>query len=150
MKRFFKKLFATKSKRPAQRTRSFRPNMEALEDRLVPAITDMTALAQQLVTTPDHATHVYLNFDGYHDGQRTVLPYSGNFDQVNDIIFRVSEIYSPFNVEVSRIIGSGNYDAGNGSTTIFIGDDPANTVTKPSATIQRRMPTCLSPWNGTP
>src|SRR5262245_4520992 len=107
--------------------RSARLDLEHLESRLVPAgITDMTALAAALVPTPTSPTHLYLNFDGYQDDTHTVAAYNGSAQTINDIIFRTSEIFSPFNVEVSRVDGAGFFDPGNGSTTIFIGDDTAN------------------------
>ena len=90
------------------------------------AITDMTALAASLVHTPNQPTHVYLNFDGYQDDTHTVAAYDGSARTINHIIYRVSEIFSPLNVEVSRIYGTGSFDANNGNTTIFIGDDSAN------------------------
>ena len=45
---------------------------------------------------------------------------------IRDIVYRVSEIFSPFNVRVSVIHGNGNFSKANGDSTIFIGDDPAN------------------------
>jgi hypothetical protein len=128
-------MFSHRSKPARTRQRSFRPTIEALEGRLVPAITDMTDLAWQTMNTPDAPTHLYLNFDGFKDDTHSVAPFDGNFDQINDIVFRVAEIYSPFNVEVSRRDGFNNYDTGNGSSTVFIGDDSANTTTNPDGSI---------------
>ncbi len=45
---------------------------------------------------------------------------------MQSILFRTSEFFAPFNVEVSRLSGKSNFDAGNGSTTIFIGADTNN------------------------
>lgn len=147
MKRFFTMLFDGKPDWTVgqSKRRGFKPALEALEDRLVPAgVTDMTALAQQMIAAPDSKTivstpdapiHLYLNFDGYQDDRHTVIPYYGNFDQINDIVFRVSEIFSPFNVEVSRRDGFNNYDNANGSTTVFIGDDSHNNVPQPDGSL---------------
>ena len=87
--------------RPSPQQRCGRLGVEQLETRLTPAITDMTALAANLVPTPDHPTHLYLNFDGYQDDTHTVLAYNSSAQTVNDVIYRVSEIFSPFNVTVS-------------------------------------------------
>jgi hypothetical protein len=119
--------------------------LEHLEDRLVPAITDMTQLAQ-LFPTPTAPTHLYLNFDGFtnvpsslapNDGKNhSVAAFTGSNQDVQDVIYRVSEIYAPFNVEVSRLYGNGSYDSGNGSTTIFIGADSANETTNNNVTVK--------------
>jgi hypothetical protein len=92
---------------------------------------------------PPHAapTHLYLNFDGWKNppdsatgqGEKQNIaaynPTDPNREwQIQDILFRVSEYFAPFNVEVSRRYGDGNYDSGsNGNTTIFIGADSWNT-----------------------
>jgi hypothetical protein len=138
MKRLLSKLFGGKRNGTVQKNsrRSYKPALEGLEDRLVPAITDMTDLARSVMTTPDAPTHVYLNFDGYQNDKHSVAAYTGNIDQINDIVFRASEMFSPFNVEVSRRVGFNNYDNANGSTTVFIGDDTANNTTNPDGTIE--------------
>src|SRR5262249_3404675 len=42
-------------------------------------------------------------------------------------LFRTSEAFAPFNVQVSQMKGNGNYDQGSdGNTTVFIGYDPNN------------------------
>jgi hypothetical protein len=100
--------------------------VEQLEDRLVPSITDMTHLA---LLFPTHVgpTHLYLNFDGWHDSTHSIATFSGSYQDIQDILFRTSEILSPFNVQVSRITGDGNYDHGtSGNTTIFIGANSDN------------------------
>ncbi len=127
MIRFLRRLFRTPTRlaRRAPR-RPGRPGVEHLETRLMPAVTDLTALAAQLVPTPDHPTHLYLNFDGYQDSSHTVAAYNSSAQTVNDVLYRVSEIFSPFNVQVSQLYGAGSFDDGNGSSTIFIGDDTAN------------------------
>jgi hypothetical protein len=109
-----------------------------LEDRLVPAIldataaalpiTDMTAVAQLF---PAHSgpTMLYLNFDG--SSAQGVSPFqstTGDLTRdIHEIMYRVEEIFAPFNVQVRRYYGDGNYDgSSNGNTTIFIGDDTSN------------------------
>jgi len=115
------------SSRPApRRPQRVQLGVEHLETRLMPAITDLTGLAAQLVPTPDHPTHLYLNFDGYQDDTHTVAAYNSSAQTVNEVLYRVSEIFSPFNVTVSRIYGVGTFDDAHGSSTIFIGDDTAN------------------------
>src|SRR5262245_60312964 len=119
----FIKLFRGKqaTNHRSRKSRPYRPTLEHLEAREVPAgITDMTDLAKQLVVAPNGPTHIYLNFDGYQDGDHTVAAYTGSVDdkpmeledQINDILFRVSEMFSPFNVAVSRLDGFNNYDGG--------------------------------------
>src|SRR5207245_9306766 len=78
---------------------------------------------------PPHVgpTHLYLNFDSWHDSTHSIAAFTGSYQDTQDILFRSSEILSPFNVGVSRILGEGNYDQGtNGNTTIFIGANSAN------------------------
>lgn len=130
IKRLLKNVAKTERKSTSRRDRGVKLGMEALETRLVPAgITDMTVLAQQW-PTHDGPTHLYLNFDGYNDGTTMVNAYNKSAQQINEIIFRTSEIFAPFNVEVSRVYGFNSHDDGNaGSTTIFIGDNPANNGT---------------------
>jgi hypothetical protein len=110
-----------------------RPLLEALEDRLVPAGWDYTNLVQSLPGyTHAGPTHLYLNFDG----KDNITPYFNKSpaqtnQDIAEILFRTSEVYAPFNVEVSRLWGKGNYDSSDkGSTTIFIGWDPNNTNDK--------------------
>jgi hypothetical protein len=168
------------NKPQTHRKHSVRLGVEQLETRLTPANvdlgvygllgggwtppTDMTALAKLFTPTPSASTHLYLNFDGYSDSIRTVSPYKANAlfsgtatQQINEIIFEVSEIFSPFNVEVSRIYGKNNYattgaitsttnsttndglqpetSTTNGPTTIFVGDNSANSTTYSNHTV---------------
>jgi hypothetical protein len=100
--------------------------VEQLEDRLVPSITDMTQLA---LLFPPHVgpTHLYLNFDRWHDSSHDIAAFTGTYQDIQEILFRASEILSPFNVQVCRISGDGHYDQGtHGNTTIFIGANSAN------------------------
>jgi hypothetical protein len=107
------------------RPTSFRPRLEDLEDRLVPAAWDYTNLVQTLGGYPAaHPTHLYLNFDG--DGGN-VAAFTGTQQDKQEILYRTAEIFAPFNVEVSRLTGRGNYDHGSaGNTTIFIGADASH------------------------
>jgi hypothetical protein len=135
MSRFPTQLFPRLPRRhrrpaPPQRNRLVRPRLETLEDRVVPAITDMTQMAQLFPPHPG-PTHLYLNFDGWTNAEgnqgRTIYPYAGDETDIQNILFRTSEIFAPFDVEVSRAYGNGTYDAGNnGSTTVFIGGDTNN------------------------
>jgi hypothetical protein len=116
--------------------------VEQLEDRLVPSITDMTQLA---LLFPTHAgpTHLYLNFDGWHDSTHSIAAFTGSYQDIQDILFRTSELLSPFNVQVSRISGDGDYDQGyNGNTTIFIGANSANVDAN-----GLKYPYGFTPWN---
>jgi hypothetical protein len=100
--------------------------VEQLEDRLVPSITGLTQLASLFPVHPG-PTHLYLNFDGWHDATHNIAAFTGTDQDIQDILFRTAEIYSPFNVQVSRMFGDGMRDQGNnGNTTIFIGANSAN------------------------
>jgi hypothetical protein len=99
-----------------------------LEDRLVPAITDMTAVAQ-LFPPHNGPTILYLNFDGNSaQGVSAFQSTTGNTtSDIHEIMYRVEEIFAPFNVQVRRLYGNGNYDgSSNGNSTIFIGDKSGN------------------------
>ncbi len=147
MFRFIKTLFRRRPSQATTRRPSRRPDpkarlrLENLEDRLVPAITDMTALALSQGGAPPSPQALLLNFDGWtnvpgsvnNDGKaHSVSPFSGTPQQVNDIIFRVSELFAPFDVTVEQIHGGGVYangptsDTESGPSTIFIGGDTAN------------------------
>jgi hypothetical protein len=104
-------------------------------------ITDYATLAAQVMTPHQGPTIIYLNFDGgdisYQDitGQ-TVTQHMAAFvghanldrnQEIQTIINDVAAIYAPFDVQVQQISGVGNYDTGNGNTTIFVGAD-ANDV----------------------
>jgi hypothetical protein len=115
------------------------PQFEALEDRLVPSIvTDYTQIAQMF---PRHSvpTTLALNFDGWRDntqwwddatfglisGDYTVSPYqspNGTRDRdIQDILFRTSEYFAPFDVRVVELNGDGNHFSDRGDSTIFVG-----------------------------
>jgi hypothetical protein len=143
----FSKLFSVKSRstaparRPKRRAYTRRQlRVEALEERYVPAITSMTQLAQ-LFSAHAGPTIVYLNFDGgtdnYGGGNGTTtkstispfVPLAGDSREADiaAIMNGVAKVFAPFNVEVERINGAGNYDNASfsyGNTTVFIGPDP--------------------------
>jgi hypothetical protein len=103
------------------------PRLEVLEERALMAVTDMTQLAQLF---PRHSgpTTLYLNFDGYtSQGVSSFASVSGNRTQdIHDLMYRVSEIFAPFDVQVRRISGNGAMSTSGGNTTIFIGDKSGN------------------------
>ena len=110
--------------------------VESLEGRLVPsttAITDMTQWAQQF-PGPTQAQKLWINFDGKHnDGQNisafVAQPGQDRDTAIQDILYRVEEVFSPFNVQVLREKGDGNYSRNYGDTTVFVGGDYANQTT---------------------
>jgi hypothetical protein len=115
-------------RRPVRaRPTSFHPRLEGLEDRLVPAAWDYTNLVQTLGGYPAaHPTHLYLEFKVFAD-----QPGVDNWTtvQIQEILYRTSEIFAPFNVEVSDWDSAriGPYDQSSaGNTTIFIGPDASH------------------------
>ena len=102
----------------------------------MPTITNMTALALATHPSPPSSpTYLYLNFDGWTNCPTTsssIAAYTGSAQNINDILFQVSEIYAPFDVVVEQIHGNGVYDktsavaGGPPPTTIFIGGNPNN------------------------
>ena len=122
--------------------RSYRSSiarLESLESRQLMSVTSPTELSEVAQRYSRHAgtTNLFLNFDGgtidddQAGGRKTIQAYQPNtpFDRnqaIEDIIYRVSEIFSPFDVRVRIIRGAGNYSHGNGDSTIFIGDNAAN------------------------
>lgn len=104
---------------------------------------DMTTVAQQF---PPHAgpTYLYLNFDGWEhynqgtfveeasegfDGSNSASSFqstTGNRDSdIQEILFRTSELFAPFNVQVVRRTGEGSHSTSNGNTTVFVGNNNA-------------------------
>jgi hypothetical protein len=79
-------------------------------------------------------TKLYINFDGWanSDGKgHTIIPFqstTGHRDlDIQEILYRVSEAFAPFNVQVLRMYGNGHYDrTTGGNTTVFIGAQTAN------------------------
>jgi hypothetical protein len=113
--------------------------VEALEERQLLSVTDMTQLAQ-MFSAHGGPTMVYLNFDGgpvsYTDlGGNTQtrnisafqpLPGETRNNDISAILQGVSHDFGPFNVEVLQYSGAGAYDDTDGNTTVFIGGDSAN------------------------
>jgi hypothetical protein len=124
----WKRLFTHKSQPITRRPARTGLRVEALEDRLVPAVTDMTQLAQ-MFPAHDGPTHLWLNFDGGTVEGKTIQAFTGTNADRAEILERVAEIFVPFNVQVSRRSGAGDFDNGGGNTTIFVGGNAANTKT---------------------
>ncbi len=94
---------------------------------------DMTSAAQQMQAAgqspkPTGPTQLYLNFDGwtntpYADTVKTsnIGPFVGTVQDEQDIMYRVAEIFAPFNVGVQQIKGDGKFSTAQGASTIFIG-----------------------------
>jgi hypothetical protein len=115
----------------------------------------MTQLAQHFATHLG-PTQLNLNFEGgtitddQAGGTRTVSAFTAqpgaNRDRaIQDIVYRVSEIFAPFNVQVRRRYGAGGYSTANGDTTIFIGAEASNVQTVGKATV--KTATAGTPWN---
>ena len=95
----------------------------SLEQRLVPAIFDMTTLAQQF-GRHEGTTALYVNFDGATNiGGHNVAAFTGTDADRAEVLFRTAEIFAPFDVAVSRREGASSYAAFGGATTVFVGDD---------------------------
>jgi hypothetical protein len=145
MRRLFSVRRPPSARRPATRLA-----VEQLEERqLLSAVpTDMTGVAQLFAPHPG-PTVLYLNFDGgdvHYDhtwyGSDTVVhvaPFQtldgqGRDQAIQDILFRVSERFAPFNVQVERLSGAGNYDhTNNGNTTVFVGANSKNDTFTPGS-----------------
>src|SRR5437762_2584345 len=96
----------------ARRQRRAALAVESLEDRWVPANLDLTQVALAHGVIHNNPTHLYLNFDG---GIGKVGAYTNGAStdkDIQDILYRTSEIFAPFNVEVTRLTGAGNYYQG--------------------------------------
>src|SRR5262249_24563870 len=123
------------------RTAARRPRtqlgVDRLPDRINPVITDMTGMSNYF-PTHDGPTTLYLSFDGGDNLYgHSVAPFSGSTKDKADILYRVSEEFAPFNVQVRQDFGFGNYGGGNGSTTVFVGDDRGfdQTLTRPDGSL---------------
>ena len=115
--------------------------LEALEERRLMTTwipNDMADLAQHY-PGPGFMSKLFLNFDGgtvdtpQSGIKRIIKPYvpPAGVDRVTaiqDIIYRTSEIFAPFNVRVQIMRGAGNYDNGWYSSTVFVGDNDNNTI----------------------
>src|SRR5262245_43028589 len=125
----------------ARGRRAARLGLEALEARLVlsgTSITDMTGWAQRF-PAPTHSQRLLLNFDGKNNEgsniSKFVAPSGQNTEAtIQDIIFRVSEIFSPFNVEVQRVTSDGVDSKTQGDTTVFIGGNVSSDLSFSGAT----------------
>jgi hypothetical protein len=130
--------FSEHRRYPAGRSRlPIRLAIEALENRLVPSVNPSGDLAHIPYVSPSGPTMLGLNFDGEHFyssggflgiGSNNI--YMGAYSpgsptqtdaNIQDILFRVAEIYAPFNVQVTRVLGAGTYFNNHGNTTVFVG-----------------------------
>src|SRR5690349_9836525 len=126
-------LISLRAKAARRRTGSERQRvsvaLEMLEDRLVLSnTTNYSELAQQF---PRHSgpSTLYLNFDGWVSKGISPLWISGKSQaDIQDILYRTSEVFSPFDVEVRRAFGDGAYGSSNGDSTVFIGDMTENGI----------------------
>jgi hypothetical protein len=108
---------------------------------------DMTDLARQF---PSHQgpTRLYINFDGWKNRDKKghrIEPFRATTRSrdrdIQEILYRTSEIFAPFNVQVVRITGDGNYDKGSvGNTTVFVGGDTARINSKGEKYIEAVTP----------
>src|SRR6266700_364417 len=110
--------------------------LETLEERRLMTTwipNDMAELAQHY-PGPGFMSKLFLNFDGgtvdtpQSGIKRIIKPYvpPAGVDRVQaiqDIIYRTSEIFAPFNVRVQIMRGAGNYDNEYYSSTVFVGDN---------------------------
>lgn len=128
-------MLATKTPSPRTSRRRHLPFAESLESREVLStipfgapFTEMSQVANQF-DPPDQPSVLYLNFDGR--SSQYVSPFQGTTDSttrdIQEILFRTSQIFAPFNVEVKRAYGNNTIGAGQGATTLFIGDKLGNT-----------------------
>lgn len=117
--------------------------------------TDMTQLAQHFQTHIG-PTQLNLNFEGgsinddQAGGARTISaftaqPGANRERAIQDVVYRVSEIFAPFNVQVRRRYGAGGYSTANGDTTIFIGAEATNVQTVGKVTVKTTSGS--TPWN---
>jgi hypothetical protein len=140
--------FRRPSRKPVRRPRSAALAVESLEERQVlsAAPTDMTGVAQ-LFAPHNGPTVLYLNFDGgdvhyipnwyfsvEHLSPFQAAPRKDRDQAIQDILYRVSEKFAPFNVQVERLYGAGNIGPGNGNSTVFIGADAGDVIMGTKAT----------------
>lgn len=134
--------------KPTRTKNRVRPQLEAFEDRLVPAVmpgtVDMTALAVQIGARHSGPTTIYLNFEGNKDqGVSAFQSTTGDRNaDIHDIMYRVSEIFAPFDVQVRR--GNNLISSTNGNTIIHIGDKASNTTT--TAGVVNNIAHAYAPW----
>src|SRR5262245_56435493 len=93
------KLFSHNKSFTLRIDRRARPQLEALEDRQLLSVTDMTGVAQLF---PRHSgpTMLYLNFDGWTaQGVSSFQSTTGDRTRdIHEIIYRTAEIFAPFDV----------------------------------------------------
>src|SRR5262245_41116067 len=88
---------AAGSRRQRRGSRRFFPEVEPLEDRrLMSLTTDYTQIAQMFPRHPG-STNLYLNFDGWQ--AEGVAAFEGTTQDIQEILFRTAEIFSPFDVQ---------------------------------------------------
>src|SRR5262249_47500946 len=112
--------------------------VDRLPDRINPVVTDMTGMSLYF-PTHDGPTTLWVNFDGCNNlGGHTVAPFTGTNTDKADILYRVSEEYAPFNVQVKRMYGFGAFQENDGATTVFVGDDRSfdRVITGPDGNVQ--------------
>ncbi len=93
---------------------------------------DMSSLAARF---PRHTgpTVLALNFDGDKGACTAFSALGSNRDQdIQDILFETSEVFSPFDVEVVRVFGDGTIDRHSGASTVFIGVTKTGTSYTPA------------------
>ena len=127
-----------------QRRRQVQVSESQLEERRVMSTTlivDMTAVGRP-VPRPTHTQELYLNFDGKHNDGNNIsafVPVAGQDRDaaIQDILYRVSELFAPFNIQVHREFGDGAYSKSGGDTTVFVGGDFANRSTSTTGIVNK-------------
>jgi hypothetical protein len=154
----FLKRFGTSSRSrqsSAARRLSFRPLLEDLEDRQLltgtpyAAVYDMTQWAQLTVSPPSsQPTTLYLNFEGNNANISPFQPQPGQDRDtaIQDIIYRTSELFAPFNVGVQRMTVANSYPISGGLTTVFIGGD-TNNISTSSTGLATKYTYSSTPWD---
>jgi hypothetical protein len=108
---------------------------------------DQTAVARQF---PRHegSTVLWVNFDGWRDQDHRVRAFqttTGNRDRdIQDILFRTSQIFTPFDVTVRRAFNNGGRSTRNGDTTVFVGGNEENVDKKGN-----KFAYASTPWENT-
>jgi hypothetical protein len=96
-------------------------------------LTELADVARQF---PRHSgpTVIFVNFDGWKDFDgkgHDIQPFRDSDGRrgrdVQLILFRVAEVFAPFDVQVRRLRGSGQRDQrSRGNTTVFVGGNTAH------------------------
>ncbi len=114
--------------------------------------TEVSALASQLqaqglMAKPNGPTQLFLNFDGFTGSPEGDVKAFAAFAatpaqngtastrdaQIQDILYRTSEVFAPFNVQVSQIFGDGVSSKAAHATTIFVGGYDGGPITPASS-----------------